>query len=391
MIVDKFHSNYTISKRMGHPYQIKDQLDNILIKNLKEEFLSPLLGIDDGEEYLFIKNLDIKFNLNSLKINDGTVLNLWAAKIVSSIKEIISGPSDDKNFIRFLNYSEYLSSFIVDLLNGAAWQKWYYKEFENFKLFNKTEIINVLLSTNKEITEDILLLITRENSLDLLLNEITEEYAETFYKDYININKTNKEGLNKIISSLLELINSEPFDFIEYGFNSYKFRLKLYLQTIQKYPEYRYSIYIIDAVNAITTIKEFLSEDRISEVFDLLNTEGELYSFVKDIIDSREEKDFSNILNKIKEKTKNISKEVIKTSYGGLFLFVRFILENKLNFLISSHYDFNTFLLFLGQKLAGYKEIKFENIDPGIIFFAGYGSQSSPALLKHYIDNIHLK
>lgn len=414
--IDNFRCTYHVPKGERNPHTLKKRLDLIVAETLPEKldgFFSFLFR--DDASLVFIKNIKIDFSIKIAQLDEKEIAEFWAKRIASSVKKTLAGSDPKNNWIRFADESDYLASFMVDLLSGVAWQKWYYRELEDLKKFDRRGLIKELLTQKKEIAEDILFKITERNFSEELIKELREEDAEIIYKDCIDGRKKRSgKGLKKLFDILMESLERSSFVLQGEKPDSFKNYLSLYLHSIQSYPELRSVANVKNAVELVFLLREFLSKHRrkkaLSEAIQKGDQEG-LLSFVRSnctgelsrlsgLVDkvtvSEGKRVFFDVFKGFKEKLERTSRDTILTQYGGLFILIRAILETKLHLLVecSSFPDGNNlprknaFLLFLAQWITSHKKLLYEGIDPGLLLFAGYRNNPIPGLLKGFAHAI---
>lgn len=412
--IDDFNCHYIISKSNNSIASLRDRFDYISKNLLAKALERKISSTDEDTSLILINKLELDFSLSLSDLSDVDIADMWSSQLVSEFKKSMNS-SDSSNVVIFSSRAEYLASFIADLIKGVAWQKWQYDGFEHLKKFDSRGVIKEVLKWDHEIVEDILLLLVEKNCLDELLRELKEDDFKIIYDDYLDAHeKYGSKSYRDLIRILTTVLDESSLDFHGKEFLSFKNYLRLYLKTIQRYPELRSVPFLRKAVRLTFLLKELLKKSTGGEVVSNLIEQGDmegflsfvqsetdrnspgLFSFIKEVITSEGETAFFEIIKEIKEKSATVSAEKIITTYGGIFVLIRTILEMKLNLLInnSSYPEWDnlsrpqTLFLFLAQKIAGYKELIYEGIDSGLLAFAGFKNPPMPVLLKEYVEAI---
>jgi hypothetical protein len=415
--IDNFQSNYLIQRReRNHDGIIKEKLDAIANHFLDQEcsrVLSRTLSSNDSQ--IFIKDLKISFHLNTAQLDDKAIANLWANEMSSAILNAVANPAYSNNIVRFPNISEYLASFIIDLTRGVAWQKWYYQGLKHLGKFDNRGLIKELLSQNREIIEDILLLLAEKDSLGEFLRELREEDIEIIYDDYLDTyERHSSRSFKDLVAILSESLNENAFNLPGEQFCSFKNYLSIYLRTIQRYPELKSVASMRKAVRLTFLLMELFGRYESTGVLGGFVEQGNIDGFLsfvqaernrellvlqvltKEVIKSEGRKALLDIAKFVKEKTETISTRKIVTPYGGIFLLIRTLLEVNLHLIIEGSSfperknlpKTKAFLLFLCQKIAGHEALRCDGIDMGILLFAGFRNHPVPSLLREYTEKV---
>jgi hypothetical protein len=120
------------------------------VLDLYSEVLAQALQ-DDPAVYI-LRNVRVDLLFHGASSADRTALaRKWAARTASEvICGIIKHAGDSSQLTRFTDEPEYISHFIADLLDNAAWQRWYYGPFSRFRLVAKHEAVLAVLLESRE-------------------------------------------------------------------------------------------------------------------------------------------------------------------------------------------------------------------------------------------------
>jgi len=403
--IERLQCKYQVSSVEKIPYQVRQRLDQVALSLLSSEcdrIFSPIFS--DDSPLVFIKSLKTRFSLSLGRLNDDNVASLWAERIASATRSAMLGSDARGNVIVFRNSSEYLASFIGDLLAGVAWQKWYYQQLKDLRKLDNRGIIIQLFNQNREETEDTLVLLTQRNDLNRLLKVLREEDVEALYEGCLDTRKKHSSRSYRELVSMLAEIHEKSRGYLQ-GEDSYCYKnfLSVYMMALQDHPELKSVASLKQAVKLTFLLTElaqrhqdtrFLEEP--AERWGMEPGYQNLSALIKEAV-NLEGRDALLKMAKaaIQRKHKICSKKMI-TSHGGVFMLIRVLLDNRFHLLTESapfpqsvHLSkTRVFLLLLAQKIAGHKKFLFEGIDPGLLLFAGYTSHPAPGLIKDYIQSL---
>lgn len=414
--IERMRCNYIVPVGEQNAAGIKEKLDNVAGSLLEQECDRVLSHrYSDDSSIIFIRHLRIDFALNAAKLDGRDIAKHWGGRIASTIVNTLANQLDGHNVVRFAGNTDYIAGFLIDLLRGVAWRKWYFQGLEHLKKYDNKRIIKELLSRERDIVEDVLLRIIEGKSLEEFLNNLTEDDAGVIYEDYLDVRQRHvSRSYKELISALSEIINNNPLDFHGDRLPGYKNYMNLYLKAIQKHPDLRSVDRLRRAVKLTILLKEFsrryeggaalsnlIEEGGLGRLVGFIKAKGEsefsgLAAMVREVINSEGEGTLLDIVKGVEDGVCKTALKKIFTLYGGLFILIRTIIDTKLHLLVSSapfpEYEHlpktRVFFLFLAQKISGLKELNYENIDPGLLLFAGFKNPPVPGILKEYIQSI---
>jgi hypothetical protein len=392
MIIDRFHSNYIVEGTRIPSGAVQSRLDGIaerLLMGVIEPTLTRVLG--DDSQVCVIRKINVDLDINLARLNDSSIADNWAARIISAVRDAVLDPVDAGNVIRFRSNADYLANFVADLLNGDAWQRWYYRGLEKPDGLGISGFVRRLLGGNREAAEDILLHLTEKNRLGSLLGQLEELDSKAIYEDCFGIGqKWQQAGRQELYGILRSTLDEISIDLQRDRFCSYKNYLHLYLKTLQKHPEVRSAGHLKQAVKLTFLLEECDRKGNLESV------QSEVSLLLGEMDEKTEKEALLNMMKAARERIETTSEEKAITSYGGLFLLVGPILESSPHLIVkrgcfpepAGVSGTNMFLLFLAQSLVYSDEFLFEGIDPGLLLFAGFESPPGARLLREYVGAI---
>lgn len=132
--IQKFHSEYRVSREHPAPEEVQGRLDAAAIHDLKpilESALTPLFNGSDSGVWL-IRRLELEMAVNAAWERD-QIARTWARQIAQEISLTMRDGGDGVNVLWFPDRVAFLARFLVDVEAGIAWGKWQYYSYEGLK------------------------------------------------------------------------------------------------------------------------------------------------------------------------------------------------------------------------------------------------------------------
>ncbi len=132
--VDRFRAQYLIASDHPAPESVKRRLDDTLHKTLPDALRSALSGwfSDSDSSLWFVRELDVNLDLN-LGWNSEQVARTCATQLARKLSRDLSEGNEPNGVVWFPDRAAYLASFLIDLVNGNAWGKWYYWRLDGLR------------------------------------------------------------------------------------------------------------------------------------------------------------------------------------------------------------------------------------------------------------------
>jgi hypothetical protein len=104
---------------------------------------------------------------------DQQLARRWGERMAASVLCRISdaGPGD-RDVVKFANQADYLACFVSDLMQGQAWDRWYYGAFRYLRGLSFNEVVRRLLLDNRDHMGATLVLLEQRRLLSGLLSAV---------------------------------------------------------------------------------------------------------------------------------------------------------------------------------------------------------------------------
>lgn len=123
---------------------ITHKLKKVTHSDLQQQLSQLLVPLDNqNDAVLILRKLEIDFDLD-LSLSQKDIAKYWAEKIKTYLVQKIASKNTNQ-LIVFENYSQYLKQFLLDLIQGRAWDQWYYRDFDGLTILSQSQAIRTVL------------------------------------------------------------------------------------------------------------------------------------------------------------------------------------------------------------------------------------------------------
>lgn len=402
--IDNFNCRYIMPAGEDRGASIKGKLDHVAEKLLGRSLERAASGLFfDDSALLFIKNLELDFYLDGGGMNGSAIADVWSRHIVSATKKVMASPGSE-NVVFFRDREDYVASYISNLLNGAGGGKWYYGEFDAITKLDTTEAVRKVLSENIDIAGRILLNLRGERLLFKVVELLDEAGAEAiFLQGFEQLDGAHATSFGELILILSGIIDRSLHEVERNNFLTFRNCLLIYLKAAVGNPELAGTAKLHHGVRLLLFFKEayrrYASGNRNRDFqggfHEFVRVKGEsIMPGVSNLIDGAGKSEGKDIIDSLVQavlKNEDESTQAVNTSWGGIFLLARLIMEKRLFLLLAnSPYPDSThlpkvkaFLYLLAGKIAGV-----DRPDGGLFLFAGIESAPSSQVIDDFISRI---
>ncbi len=105
--------------------------------------------------------------------SDRQLADRWGERLAASVVcRISEAGAGDGDLVRFANQADYQACFLSDLMQGQAWDRWYYGAFRYLRGLSFNDLVRQLLQKNPDHLEETLALLERRRALVQLLAKL---------------------------------------------------------------------------------------------------------------------------------------------------------------------------------------------------------------------------
>jgi hypothetical protein len=135
--IRRFHTQYLVSSdNHWAPERVRARIDEAMTRRQLAQTLSTIFSswFSEGDPSVWlIRRLEIDIAVNAATVREHLTRSI-TRQIARTLGAVLQGAEDSENVMRFPNRAAHLARFLLDLADGAAWDKWYYESFAGLRL-----------------------------------------------------------------------------------------------------------------------------------------------------------------------------------------------------------------------------------------------------------------
>jgi hypothetical protein len=136
-----------------------------------------------AEDVWLIRELNLTYTVDLSKPGAGDVAPEWSEQLAVRLAQVISRGADaDEGVLYFASRAAYLVQFVLDLIAGRAWTKWYYEEFHSLAMLSPSRAIAESLTREPDVGARALAHLAEIGRLDEALQVLNAADARTIYR-----------------------------------------------------------------------------------------------------------------------------------------------------------------------------------------------------------------
>jgi hypothetical protein len=155
LFVERVHNHYLVPADQSAE-ELRDRLERSIQADLPSALAATLNRILNPEDrsIWFVRRLALDFPLNA-EIDPDNVAHVWAAQLAGVLIDVMRDPGGG-DAIRFSDRTSYVAQFLLDLVDGVAWDKWYYESFAGLRALPVTDALRTAILDDPETGLDVL-------------------------------------------------------------------------------------------------------------------------------------------------------------------------------------------------------------------------------------------
>lgn len=208
--IGQLHNHYrVVGARGARQEALAARLERVMREQMAASFEAALEEAFAGDEAVYVLRR-MKVSTLLTGINDSTdagVARRWAGRLADAVVHIISkDDGDGANLIRFDDQADYVAHFIVALLQGSAWERWYYAAYAPLRSLSAPAALREVLLDNRQHVPAILGKLHEHGQLDALLAALDEQTRRLLWReDSAAGTRTAPDELRPLFAGALEL------------------------------------------------------------------------------------------------------------------------------------------------------------------------------------------
>ena len=157
-----------------------------------------------------LRNVDAKVTLlTGPQVNDEQIAQRWGRRVARAIVQAIKrNPGDGRNLVRFADQAEYVASFVSDLLEGRAWDRWFYRSFARLQTHTISDAVGSVLQDHGDHLPAILRYLHRDHKIEALLEACDETTLQALWSEGLDTHRPPPaETLHPLLNRALALLD----------------------------------------------------------------------------------------------------------------------------------------------------------------------------------------
>lgn len=145
--IGRLRSQYLVPRDHPAPEEVRARLDRLQRDQLAAAcgaMFDRILDPNDPSVWI-IRRLELECIVDAAVAEPDQLAGLYSERIAHSLMQTLRYGPDGESVLRFANRAEYLAWFVRDLIAGVAWERWYYRSFEELGVFPLSAAIREVL------------------------------------------------------------------------------------------------------------------------------------------------------------------------------------------------------------------------------------------------------
>lgn len=170
--VGALHLHYRTPRRGSLVTAQLPSLDRAVHARLAEALDQRLSEIFDADlAVVVIRDLTAAVTLRPSDLSlDARVVDKIAHASAGAVTRVVTGEPSPDAIVRFADQAEFIGSFIVDVLHGAAWDRWYYGAFRAYRGADAKASIHAVLAAHGAEAGRVLAWLARRGHLEAVID-----------------------------------------------------------------------------------------------------------------------------------------------------------------------------------------------------------------------------
>lgn len=403
--IDHLDCRYRIPASVDDASVVQDRLNRIATNLLARVWENGAHDADvDNEAIYFADRVEVNLTLDASSEDDRLLAETWARELHKGVSQALRFGGCE--VVVFANRSEFLASFLGDLLRSGGGREWYYGEFAALATMSLTQALTAVLTADPDAGRDALIELTRRGDLDLLLASLDEGDLTLIVEQCLlptsrrwvlpNAYARWVDALRRLLSERKSLLtNSVPR-------NVAKLYLIMLAEGSGLGPDVNLAQFISELLQLRNTIAELNDRSGFfklvaSEAWERVLTginDSEQRRFVTELARELGGQQLTAFLRELQTDSADTPTRRISTRFGGLFLLAPAVIELGLDdFLRDSPYPDppgaspSSLLLFLiSLQCFGADKAAQAAQDPALALFAGLATAPTRSYLGRYAE-----
>jgi hypothetical protein len=207
--VGQLRCRYQIAGDHGSIAPVSARLDHLARTRVPEalaDALNATLG-DDPAVYI-VRHVTSRVVVNGNEATqDAHLARTWGTRLAHDVLKVLArDPNDGADVVRFEDNAEYVGSFLVDVLAGRAWDKWFYGHFSSLRALGTVALLRAVLEEHHEQLPGILQVVHRRGTLEHLLTVADDDVLDLLWRDRNSIDQ-DPEAARPVLLAVVRFVD----------------------------------------------------------------------------------------------------------------------------------------------------------------------------------------
>ena len=205
-VIDTWQVTYLVPQGSAFSSADRDRLDGMLRSEAAERIARSLdVSVEASDPSVW--------RIRSMEADLGSTLapQALAGRIAASILGELTQDADPGRVLRFPSRAAYLARFVVDLVHGRAWDRWYFEEFASLRPLSTSRAICESLLQQEGDIAPVLLCLLADHGLSSVLGALSAIDAEHLFHAWLPAQQgASSSGLARWVPRLLHCWSQTP-------------------------------------------------------------------------------------------------------------------------------------------------------------------------------------
>lgn len=148
--IERLHNHYLVPAEHEAPEQVRSLCETAIAATLPRALATALARSfpENDPSLWFIRRLAVDFAVNT-DVDPAGLSAIWAGEIAAGVMAALK--SSDAEVLHFPDQITYLAHFLMDMVEGSAWGKWYYRQFDGLRMLPVSVAVRTAICQSPEI------------------------------------------------------------------------------------------------------------------------------------------------------------------------------------------------------------------------------------------------
>lgn len=207
--IGHLRNHYRVVGARGTEVALVARLDRIMREQLSATLDAALGKAFAGDDAVYVlRQVKAGTLLSAVEsLADAGLARRWAERLAGAVvRSIAKDEGDGTNLVRFEDQSDYLTHFIIALLHGSAWSRWYFGAFVPLRALAAPEALRSVLLDNMRHVPAILSHLHQRGELETLLAALDEKTRDALWRDGLpDSRRADRDSLRPLFAGALRL------------------------------------------------------------------------------------------------------------------------------------------------------------------------------------------